>query len=77
MAQPDPPPGDDDIRRRDEIDEVFSRANPNPARVGCPSRETLVSLARRAKPLGDPAYEHLVHCSPCYREFKSLQKEGL
>ena len=77
MAQPEPPPDDDDVRRSDEIDEVFSRANPNPERIGCPSREALISLARRAQPLGDPAYEHLVNCSPCYREFRSLQKKRL
>lgn len=77
MAQTEQPPDDDDVRFRDEIDEVLSRANPNPERMGCLSRETLIGLARRAQPLGDPAYEHLVRCSPCYRKFRSLQKEPL
>jgi hypothetical protein len=60
----------------DDLDEVLSRANPNPERIGCPPQETLVALARRARPMGDPAYEHLLACSPCYRDFRSLQKKG-
>ena len=64
---------DGEQRAGDDIDEVLSRANPNPDRIGCPPRETLVGLARRAQPIGDPAYEHLVKCSPCYREFRALQ----
>jgi hypothetical protein len=66
--------GDDDQFQRD-IDEVFSRANPNPDRVGCPPRETLVRLARRQQPLADPAYEHLAKCSPCFQQFRALQEE--
>lgn len=73
MAQAGQSPDDDEVRVGDDIDEVLSRANPNPERVGCPPRETLVGLARRKQPLGDPAYEHLVKCSPCYREFRALQ----
>jgi hypothetical protein len=75
MAQPGQPPDDGDVRFGDDIDEVLSRANPNQERVGCPPRDTLIGLARRAQPLGDPAYEHLVKCSPCYREFRALQEE--
>ena len=67
--------GNDDQFQRD-IDEVFSRANPNPDRVGCPPRETLARLAQRQQPIADPAYEHLAKCSPCFREFRALQ-EGL
>jgi hypothetical protein len=66
---------DGEPRAADDIDEILSRANPNPDRIGCPPRETLVGLARRAQPIGDPAYEHLVKCSPCYREFRTLQSE--
>lgn len=65
--------GNDDQFQRD-IDEVFSRANPNPDRVGCPSRETLARLATRQQPIDDPAYEHLAKCSPCFREFRALQE---
>ncbi len=59
---------------QDEVDEVLGRANPNPERVGCPSDDALGSLARKQRPIGDPAYEHLAKCSPCYREFRRLQQ---
>lgn len=64
----------DDLEFRDDIDEVFGRANPNPDRIGCPPRETFARLARREQPIGDPGYEHLAKCSPCYREFRAIQE---
>ena len=57
-----------------EADELFGRAYPNPDRVGCPSREVLVSLARRERPIGDPAYDHIKECSPCYLEGRAIQE---
>ena len=75
MAQGSQSPDDDTIRGGDDLDEVLSRANPNPERSGCPPRDTLMGLGRRTQQLGDPAYEHLVRCSPCYREFRALQQE--
>jgi hypothetical protein len=51
-----------------EIDQVLGNANPNPARAGCPPQDVLVALARRQRPADDPAYDHLIKCSPCYRE---------
>jgi hypothetical protein len=69
-------PDDGDLHDGDEIDELLSRANPNPDRVGCPPRATLLALSRRARPIEDPGYEHLVKCSPCYREFRALQSQG-
>jgi hypothetical protein len=74
MAESGQPPNDSDPGE-DEIDEVLSRANPNPDRVGCPPRETLIALARKEAPLDDPAYEHLTNCSPCYVDFRALQRE--
>jgi hypothetical protein len=76
MAQTPQSSDNDELRPGDDIDEVLGRANPNPNRIGCPPRETLVALARREQPIGDPAYEHLVKCSPCYREFRALQEAG-
>lgn len=61
-------------RPEDEVDEVFARANPNPERIGCPSDDVLAALARRERPLSDPAYEHLGRCSPCYRAVRTLQQ---
>jgi hypothetical protein len=63
-----------EFQRQDEIDEVFSRANPNPTRAECPSRDVLAAVAGKKLPLRDPAYEHLAKCSPCYREFRHLQQ---
>lgn len=60
----------------DDIDEVLSWANPNPERVGCPSRDTLVGLARREQSIGNPVYEHLLRCSACYREFEARLRQG-
>ncbi len=57
-----------------ELDELFGRAYPNPERVGCPPRDVLVSLARRERPIGDPAYDHLKECSPCYLEGRAVQE---
>lgn len=60
----------------DEIDELFGRANENPTRDGCPPHDVLIALAHKQVPIGDPAYEHLAKCSPCYREFRRLQQTG-
>lgn len=62
------------LKRPDEIDEVFGRGNPNPDRIGCPSHDVLVALARRERPIGDPAYDHLSECSPCYLEVRALKE---
>lgn len=62
------------LKQCDEIDEVFGRAHPNPDRIGCPSHDVLVALARRERPMGDPAYGHLAECSPCYLEVRALKE---
>jgi hypothetical protein len=64
------------LRAIDELDELFGRANPNPSRVGCPPREVLVALARRERPINDPAYEHLTQCSPCYVDVRAIQERN-
>jgi len=76
MTRP-PQSGNDDAddARDDDLDAVFSAANPNPDRVGCPPREVLAELATRQRPIGDPAYVHLTRCSPCYREVRAIQKQ--
>ena len=33
-----------------------------------------MSLSRREFPIGDPAYDHLSKCSPCYQEVRALQQ---
>src|SRR5947209_14693760 len=49
---------------------------PNPERKGCPGDAALRSLA--ARPLtesvdSNPAWQHVTHCSECYREFLGFQ----
>ena len=56
------------------VDEALRVANPNPTRHGCPSHDVLVALARRERPIENPAYEHLLDCSPCYAEVRDLQR---
>jgi hypothetical protein len=60
---------------RDELDALFGAANPNPARIGCPSPDVLAALARRERPMDDLAYAHLADCSPCYQALRRLQDE--
>ena len=58
----------------DEADIFFGSARPRLSREDCPSDELLGALARRERPIGDPAYEHLTTCPKCYREFRALQQ---
>lgn len=74
MAQRPPSPDADVFG--DDLDEVLGRANPNPDRIGCPPRDTLVELARRTRPMDDPAYQHLLKCSPCYRQVRAMQTQA-
>jgi hypothetical protein len=62
------------FRIENEMDLLFGRAHPNPTREGCPSAELLMRLARRELPIGDPAYDHIGKCSPCYQELRVLQQ---
>jgi hypothetical protein len=64
----------DTFSAQDEIDLLFSEANPNPERIGCPSDDVLTALARRERPMSDPGYEHLARCSNCYRAMRARQQ---
>ena len=77
MARPTQPPDLTALGFGDEIDEVLRGANPNPSRQGCPSRDVLEALSRRARPIGDLAYEHLLECSPCYGEVRDMQQANV
>jgi hypothetical protein len=69
-GDPDPPT----FRPEDEFDELFAHGNPNPDRIGCPTRDVLEALSKRERPIEDPAYQHVANCSPCYCEFRALQQ---
>lgn len=49
---------------------------PNPDRVGCPGTARLREVAARREIVEDAHWEHITHCSPCYREFLD-EKERL
>jgi hypothetical protein len=59
----------------DAIDQEILWAYPNADRVGCPGRVIIEQITERSLEqlipprLIDPAsWEHILHCSPCYRE---------
>lgn len=62
------------FRIENEMDLLFGRAHPNPTREGCPPPHVLRKLARRERPIDDPAYDHFAKCSPCYQEMRTLQQ---
>jgi hypothetical protein len=66
-------------RRPDEFDglfeDVYLNAYPNPERVGCPGLNALRGLATKELPISHPAREHIARCSPCFNEFRQLQRE--
>ena len=74
MANPTLPPELEALGFGDALDEAFRRVHPNPTREGCPSHDVLEALSRRGRPIGDPAYEHLLVCSPCYSEVRDMQR---
>jgi hypothetical protein len=59
-------------RLKKQLQDAILRDYPNPERNGCPGGAVLRELAER--PLGravddDPHWQHITHCSDCYREF--------
>jgi hypothetical protein len=50
---------------------------PNPDRVGCPGTAFLEKLAfhRASIAMRDERLEHVLHCSPCYREFDEIRSK--
>ena len=59
------------------LETAASEHHPNPERTGCPGEEALATFARdpRAVPIDDPLFEHLSHCSPCFR-FVGRRRSG-
>ena len=48
---------------------------PNPDRRGCLGEQTVREVAGRPLPVQDAAWEHITHCSPCFREFLGFRRE--
>ena len=72
-------PNDSPERISNEIQDILQQAifknYPNPERKGCPGNEILKSVAARPTPVEDAIWEHVTHCSPCYREFLAFRRE--
>jgi hypothetical protein len=60
-------------RLQKQIQNLVLKGYPNPAREGCPGDAVVANYARRVaageETEREPDYEHITHCSPCYREF--------
>lgn len=57
------------------LQEAVLRNYPNPERRGCLNSSTLRAIAHEKVPPEDSRWEHISHCSPCYREFLSVRKD--
>ena len=69
-------PSEDQFRvLQREIRDAIRRNHPNPGRVGCVGSEKLAAMARGSLPTDDPAYSHVMECSPCYEELMVLTEE--
>ncbi len=49
---------------------------PNPERLGCPGDEVVRDVAGRTDLRADELWEHITHCSPCYRVFLASKQES-
>lgn len=56
------------------LQEAVLRHYPNPERIGCPGSEVLKQVAREQQPYESPHWEHIQHCSPCYKEFLDFRR---
>ncbi len=48
---------------------------PEPERKGCPGADVLKQVAREQQPYESPHWDHIQHCSPCYKEFLDFRRE--
>jgi hypothetical protein len=63
-------------RLQKQLQDSILRNFPNPERLGCPGRSSLQELARRPMDEdieGDANWQHVTHCSECYREFLDIR----
>ena len=60
----------------DSFETIVHRDFPNPQRIGCPERDSLVGLAAG---LGDAqsalVLAHIRQCAPCFDELKELRRK--
>jgi hypothetical protein len=60
-------------RVQKKLQDSVLKSFPNPNREGCPGDAAIMELAERATDLAalndDEHWEHVTHCSPCYKEY--------
>ena len=60
-------------RVQKKLQDSVLKSYPNPNREGCPGEDAIRELAKRAADFtaldGDEHWEHVTHCSPCYKEY--------
>lgn len=56
------------------FEDAYLHAYANPDRKGCPGQEILRGLATKELGISHPARVHITRCSPCFQEFRSVEK---
>ena len=76
VDKPSPELDLEEIFRR--IEQTALKNHPNPDRNGCVSEETLTAFAAnpRAFPIQDPIFEHISHCSECFKFVHARRSAG-
>lgn len=59
------------------LKQAVLRHYPNPERKGCLDSPTIHGIAQQRLPHEDARWEHVSHCSPCYREFLDSRNQFL
>ena len=76
---PEESPQDKYERIQRRLQEEILNKYPNPKRKGCPGRQVLARLARDSfdtKLEGNSDWEHVTHCSECYREYLAIRVDA-
>lgn len=59
-----------------EFDRWVHEHHPNPERIGCPERDTLVALVlAKSKFEDDYTLDHIGHCGACLDELLAIKQE--
>jgi hypothetical protein len=61
--------------RPDPVENAYLTAYPNPNRIGCAGSKVLRGLADRTLSISHPARMHIAQCSPCFQEFREIERE--
>ena len=66
-------------RVQKKLQDSVLKSYPNPNREGCPGNDAIMELAQRAAEFaaldGDEHWEHVTHCSPCYKEYLDAREK--